>query len=98
MRKLRLKDSMTSGFLAGLILPVVVFLIVFLVSSGERTFGQYLARIEDRDVITHFMSLCVFPNVFAFLLFNRFDRFRSARGVLGMTIIWALAVFLIKML
>jgi len=98
MKNLKLPDKMLTGFVIGFVFPLLVFMIVFLVSSGERTLSEYLGTIQTRDVITHFISLCVFPNVFAFLLFNRFDRYQSARGVLGMTIIWALLVFLIKML
>ena len=94
-RKL-LPDRMMTGFLTGLILPLLVFLIVWLVGGKGISLGEWLKTIADKDIITHFVSLCVFPNVFAFLLFNRLDRLYSARGVLGMTIIWALLVFIIK--
>lgn len=97
MKGSRLPDKMLSGMVVGFVLPVLVFLIVYLVSYGDRSFAEYIGRIENRNVVTHFISLCVFPNVFAFLLFNRLDKEQSARGVLGITIIWALAVFLIKM-
>jgi hypothetical protein len=89
---------MLTGFLVGFILPLVVFFAVYLFTSGERTFADYVSRIHSRDVVTHFISLCVFPNVFAFLLFNRLDKYKCSMGVLGMTIIWALFVFLLKMI
>jgi len=40
----------------------------------------------------------VFPNIFLFLLFIRFDMLKSARGVLGITIFWAVLVFAVKFL
>jgi len=91
-------DRLATGLIIGLILPVLIFFIVFLVSSCDMGLKAYFDKIISRDVITHFISLCVFPNVFTFLLFNRFDKLRSSKGVLGMTIIWALVVFLIKLI
>jgi len=40
--------------------------------------------------------MCVFPNVLIFLLFNRFDMLRASRGVLGITMAWAIVVFIVK--
>ena len=98
MNKSERFNSMQAGMLTGLILPVLVFVIVYLVLNNELSLAAYFKRIINRDVISHFISLCVFPNVFAFLIFNRLDKLYSSRGVLGITIIWALAVFLIKMI
>lgn len=90
-------NRMSTGMLTGLVLPVLVFLVVFLFLRNEQNLPEYITRIVKRDVISSFISMCVFPNVFAFLLYNRFDKIYSARGVLGITIIWAIAVFMIKM-
>lgn len=98
MKRITIPDRMSTGFLIGLIFPILIFLVVFIITSGNRDLSYYLGRIHSRDVVTHFISLCVFPNVFTFLIFNRFDKYYSAKGVLGMTIIWALLVFLIKMI
>ena len=97
MIKEQVSNRFITGFITGLALPVIVFLIVFIVSKDKDP-GSYLQRILDRNLITNMMSLCVFPNVFAFLIFNRFDKLQSSKGVLGVTIIWALTVFLIKMI
>ena len=43
------------------------------------------------------MSVSVFSNIIIFLLFNRLDMLRASRGVLGITIVWAFAVFAIKL-
>ena len=91
-------DRISTGLILGLVLPVLIYFIVFLVTSGDMGLKDYFNKIISRDVVTHFISLCVFPNVFLFLLFNRFDKLRSAKGVLGITFIWALVVFLIKLL
>jgi hypothetical protein len=73
-------------------------LIVFAFTSGHLSMHSYLFRIAESNIITHAITLCVFPNVFIFLIFNRFDMLRASRGVLAMTIIWAVIVFGIKFL
>jgi len=89
-------NSFLTGIITGLVLPAVVFIIVWLVAAGDMTFPRYIDRIISGNVLTHFISICVFPNVFAFLLFNRLDYLNSSKGVLGITIIWALLTFIIK--
>ncbi len=91
-------DRFITGFLAGLLFPVVVFFIIYLFTGDDLSLNEYTARIIKRDILSHIISLCVFPNIVFFLVFNRLDRLRSARGVLGITILWALAVFAVKLL
>jgi hypothetical protein len=89
-------DNVLTGFISGLLFPFVTGLIIFLVSSGQRSLQSYLMRIVDSDIVTHAITLCVFANIIIFMLFNRFDMLRATRGVLAMTIIWAVIVFGIK--
>ena len=67
-------------------------------SSGNLTLIQYAKKIVDTNITTHIISLCVFPNVFLFLLLNRFDMLRATKGVLGITLAWAIIVFGVKFL
>ena len=89
-------DNMATGLISGFLFPVIIGLIIYLFTADGRTIAQYLARIFNGNIVTHAVTLCVFPNVGIFLLFNRFDMLRGARGVLAMTIVWAVSVFIIK--
>ncbi|MCJ7449759.1 MAG: hypothetical protein MUO72_18950 [Bacteroidales bacterium] len=91
-------DKMTTGIISGLLAPILTALIVFLFSKGNPSLQTWLNRIADADIITHMISLCVLPNLLLFLLFNRFDMLRASRGVLGITIFWAVIVFAVKIL
>jgi hypothetical protein len=91
-------DKLAAGLISGLLLPVITGLIIYIFSAHGRTLAQYLTKIADGNIITHAITLCVFPNVAIFLLFNRYDMLRAARGVLAMTIVWAASVFIIKFL
>jgi hypothetical protein len=91
-------DRFLPGFVAGLVMPFIVGIIIFLFSSGGNDLHMYLRKIAESDIITHSITLCVFPNVFIFILFNHFDMLRASRGILAVTIVWALIVFAVKFL
>ncbi len=91
-------DRVLTGLAAGFVFPLLVGVFVFLLSSGEMSLAAYLARLRDSNIVTHSITLCVFPNIFIFLLFNRFDMLRAARGTLAITIFWAILVFALKFL
>jgi hypothetical protein len=89
-------DRVITGLASGVIFPLLVGSVVFLFSSGGMSLGSYLRRIAESDIITHSITLCVFPNIFIFLIFNRLDMLRAARGMLAITIVWAAIVFAVK--
>jgi len=91
-------DKLTTGVLAGLLLPFLIAIIIFLAAKGDPSLQTWLKKIVDADVVIRIITLCVFPNVFIFLLFNHFDMLRASRGVLGMTIVWAAILFGVKFL
>ncbi len=91
-------NKISTGVISALLLPLVIMVIIWLVSAGNYSLGNYISRIIRAEIITHIISLCVFPNVVIFLIFNRFDMLQASWGVLGTTIFWAAAVFMIKIL
>jgi hypothetical protein len=91
-------DKVLIGVIAGFVLPFIVGTIIFMFSSGNQSLHSYLVRIADSNIVTHSITLCVFPNIVIFLLFNQFDMLRATRGVLAITIVWAVIVFAVKIL
>jgi uncharacterized YccA/Bax inhibitor family protein len=63
-------DRMIYGALFGFLIPVLTGLVIWLFSKGNLTLIQYAKKIVDADISTHIISLCVFPNIFLFLLLN----------------------------
>ncbi len=98
MSKTPINNRFLTGFLAGLLLPAIVFVIVYFFSGDGLSLREYIERIISRTVLTHIISLCVLSNLVIFLVFNRFDKLRSSKGVVGVTLIWALTVLVIKLL
>jgi hypothetical protein len=91
-------DKVLTGVISGFLFPFFVGTIIFLFSSGHQSLHSYLARIADSHIVTHSITLCVFPNIIIFLIFNQFDMLKATRGVLGITIFWAAIVFGVKIL
>jgi hypothetical protein len=91
-------DKIITGLISGLIFPFIIGLIIYFFSSNHQSVSAYLGRIVDSHIITHSITLCVFPNIIIFLLFNQFDMLKATRGVLAITIVWAIVVFGVKFL
>ncbi len=91
-------DKTVTGIIGGIVLPLIIAFFVFLFATGNPPFEAWIKRISQANIITHVISLCVFPNVVIFLIFNHFDMLRASRGVLALTIVWAVLVFCIKYL
>jgi hypothetical protein len=86
-------DKVPTGLIFGFVLPFLVALITFLVAKGHPSLHIWLRKIAEANIITHIITLCVFPNVLIFLIFNHFDMLKASKGVLGVTIFWAVIVF-----
>ena len=90
-------DKIITGVASGAFFPVIVGLTVFAFTAHGKSPGTYLERISQAGIVIHAITLCVFPNVLIFLLFNQFDMLRASKGVLGMTIVYAIIVFVLKL-
>lgn len=91
-------DKTGIGAIAGFILPVFTACLFWLFSGGNLSIVSYFQKIANADILTHIISLSVFTNLILFLIFNRLDMLRASRGVLGITISWAILVFTVKFL
>ncbi len=91
-------DKISTGVISGLLLPFMIAIIMFLFSKGDPSLKEWIGKILTADIVSKIITLCVFPNVLIFLLFNHFDMLRASRGVLGITIAWAVIVFGNKLL
>jgi hypothetical protein len=91
-------DKEIIGLISGLLFPFIIGLIIYFFSADHQSLHSYLVRISDSRIVTHSVTLCVFPNIIIFLIFNRLDMLRATRGVLAITIFWAALVFIVKLL
>jgi len=91
-------DKEITGLISGLLFPFIIGLIIYFFTKDHQSLHSYLVRILDSKIVTHSITLCVFPNIIIFLIFNRLDMLRATRGVLAITIFWAASVFVVNLL
>ena len=88
-------DSLRVGFLVGLFLPMVVFgmiLLLYYVQKGPESFVAYL---RFPNVLPRLISLSTLANGVLFYFALRSERYYLGRGLLGMTILYALLIFIL---
>jgi hypothetical protein len=93
-RKKNKLDNMGVGLLAGFVLPVVIFFVVYLIGEKKVSFPEYLQSLWRLQALVKLGSLCVFANVAVFWIFLQLKFEKAARGVLGATILYAFVVLI----
>jgi hypothetical protein len=87
-----------TGIISGLLLPAISWIIFYLATSNGLSIAGYYKHTLFIGNVTQIISVCVFTNIIIFLIFNKLDMLEASKGVLGITIVWALLVFGIKLL
>lgn len=84
------------GFLLGLAFPLVFFLLYFLFRFRNLSFDHFIQLLVQSERIIHVISLAVFSNLIPFMFFVRTNRFKLGRGVMMTTILFVIAIFILK--
>ena len=95
-RKRKPLDLPVTGFIAGLVVPLIIFLAVWFFRDKQISPDDYIKSLSRLNALVKLGSLCVFANLLVFMGFLRMNYERAARGVLGATIIYALVIMLSK--
>lgn len=89
-------DNLWLGIILGTILPILTFYAIYRYGFSGMTTFNLAELIAIPEYSTRVLSFGVIPNIAIFFLFIWTDKLKSARGVLTVTIIYAFAVFAIK--
>jgi len=89
-------DNIKLGLLLGIISPVITMVLIYLVKFTGYNLSELIDFLVEKKVFTKIVSLCVIPNLALFFLFLNKYLYRSARGILLATIIFAIFVFITK--
>ncbi len=93
-RKRQPFDNPAIGFLLGFLVPVIIFFTVYYFGERDISFSNYLSNLWRLQALIKLVSLCVFANLLVFMGFIQLKYDQAARGVLGATIIYGLAVLI----
>jgi len=87
-------DNVGIGFLVGFLLPVIVFFAVYLIGKNDISVAEYTNSLMKLNVLVKLGSLCVFVNSAVFMGFIKLKFEKTARGILGATIIYAFVILI----
>ena len=90
------QNRIRSGLIPGLLLPVAVFVAMYLLSGKKEVFSDYLYNLWILNALVKLLTLCVLPNLVLFLLFMGRKYDLAARGVLMATFLYAFIVVISK--
>jgi hypothetical protein len=91
-RKHNTFDKTGIGFLAGFLVPVIIFFAVYLFGENEISVSDYVKNLWYLHALVKLGSLCIFGNLAVFFGFLRLKYEKAAKGVLGATLVYAFAV------
>jgi len=89
-------DRLIVGFVIGLLVPVIFFMIVYQVKYANVDFIIYIRKTWEMKIFLKILSVCVFPDLGFFLLFYRRKYDMAARGVIMATFMYAFFVLVAK--
>jgi hypothetical protein len=88
-------NTVLTGFIPGLLLPVLS-LLIFWLAGYEGGFADFISSFQRMQVLSKLVSLSAIPNLLLFFLFIWTDRTYSARGVIFATLVVALVMLVLK--
>jgi len=97
-RKQNTTDRLLVGWVIGIVVPLVFFLVVYQMKYSEMRFMVYLRNVWEMKIFLKIISLCVFPNLGFFFLFYRKKYDMAARGVIMATFMYAFLVLVAKLI
>ncbi|PLX23424.1 MAG: hypothetical protein C0597_01070 [Marinilabiliales bacterium] len=89
-------DKLHLGLMLGILAPVLTMAIIYILKFTDSNLSELVDLLVQKRVFTKIISLCVIPNLALFFLFLNKFLYKSARGILLATILFAIFVFVTK--
>jgi hypothetical protein len=88
-------DQLFVGLISGVLLPVVAFVIAWMVISDD-SLTTYFRQFQQLNRLSSLISLSALPNLLLFFIFIWLNIYRAARGVIFATLLLAFLMLIIK--
>lgn len=93
-KKKKTFDKFYIGFILGLIFPLIAVYFFYVFQNFNLTltltFEGFIKKIFEYNVATKVISVCLTANLAIFYLFIHTKKYFSAKGVVGVTILYAI--------
>ena len=85
------------GFILGLLLPLVGYVVVYFVLGKGMSFGNYSQSLQhNHKTLSLVLSLSILANLVPFIWYNSKRMDYGARGVFVATMLYAVVIILLK--
>ena len=95
MKKL---DSVGLGIIAGMVLPVLVYMILYFTKVMDIRNVLFSDYSILSTILPLLISHCILPNIILFFICNALDKMLTAKGVVIATLIMTVGIFAIKLI
>ncbi|HEY0042499.1 MAG TPA: hypothetical protein VGB71_17620 [Flavisolibacter sp.] len=93
------RDNLQIGLILGFVLPLIVFLLIYLVKFNDRSLGEFFNEFKiDRALITFVGVWSLVSNIALFTYYVNTQKDRTAKGIFAMTLVYGIGVLLAKVL
>ena len=87
------------GIMLGLVLPVIVFLIIYLIRFNDSSLSDFMRTfVAQQRLITFFGVWCLVSNIALFTYYVNTNKDRTAKGVFAITLLYGIGILLAKVL
>lgn len=92
------RDQYTFGVLLGLAMPVLSFIGYYYWKFSLFSFDEFLGLLQNNKQLVTALSIpCLLMNIVIFTIYINGQRDKTAKGIFFVTITYAIAALLIKM-
>ncbi len=85
------------GLIIGLILPLLTSWLIFYFRFGDKMkMDSFISNLIQLGSFTKLLSVSAISNLIVFLVAIKLDRLLAARGILTATLIYAVAIIILK--
>ena len=84
------------GFIGGLLLPILTFVGIYLALYNGKSFIDFVEITWLQGNMSRVLSLSMLPNLGLFFAFIWTNKLKTAQGVLGITIVLAFAIIILR--
>lgn len=93
------RDNLQMGLILGLLLPLIVFFIIYLVRFGDTSLDDFVSTfVTQKSLITFFGVWCLVSNIALFTYYVNTQRDRTAKGIFAITLLYGIGILLAKVL
>lgn len=93
------KDNLQMGIALGLLLPLIVFLLIYLVRFNESTLPEFLKTfMAQKGLITFFGVWCLVSNIALFTYYVNTGKDQTAKGIFAVTLLYGIGILVAKVL